>query len=549
MLLLRKWTLLTLLFCTATKLFAQSLPDDMPPFTVTLNNTQADGYLFVTPIDMTTPNSNWPSTILLLDAQGSPVFYMPVSSANAAPYPRKAIGNFQIHNNGLMSFTDALFGPDENIIIMDSSFTIIDTLTCTPPYKLDGHDFVFTDDGHYHLLAMEERILDMSALVTESGPNGDTNCVVTGHIIQEFDENKILVGEWKSLDHFALDDIYWYNFVTPSSVDHAHVNSLFVDHDGNYVISSRSLNEVTRINRSTGDIMWRLGGKNNEFTLFGDTTQFTAQHDAQYFPDGTVLIFDNGTFTEPDKVARLLTYQLDTVAMTANELVNFWHPDDFYSGFMGSYRNVGPNHKLVCWGGGYNYSIGKAIQEYDQFWNETMAVDFEDGVVSYRALKAEIPWSINRPEIVCDGFNSSLSGPANATSYLWSTGDTTESITITAVGTYQLWTNQGDGFISSEPFEVVDLNDLCETSGFEDLPHFDLTIFPNPFSDQLTVEIDGASINYLLEIASLDGKMVYATNFEGTTHSFRTEQLNSGMYLLTVKTNGKTVAVRRIVKE
>ena len=37
------------------------------------------------------------------------------------------------------------------------------------------------------------------------------------------------------------------------------------------MISSRHLNEITKISRTTGDIIWRFGGKNNQFTFVNDT--------------------------------------------------------------------------------------------------------------------------------------------------------------------------------------------------------------------------------------------------------------------------------------
>ena len=45
--------------------------------------------------------------------------------------------------------------------------------------------------------------------------------------------------------------------------------------DGNLLLSCRHLDEVIKINKNTGNIMWRLGGeasKNNEFTFLNDTT-------------------------------------------------------------------------------------------------------------------------------------------------------------------------------------------------------------------------------------------------------------------------------------
>jgi hypothetical protein len=496
----------------------QVLPPEVPPFEVNLNGVQEGGHLFATAVDMQNPTSDWPSTVMLTTEQGELVFYMPITDSAAAPYPRTAVGNFQLHPDGRMSFSDKLFGQEGNIYIMDSTFQVIDTLNCTPQYTLDGHDFVITDDGHYHLLAMEERIMDASSLVTESGQFGDTACVVTGHIIQEFDQNKNLVGEWKSLDHFALSDIYYYYFTNPAAVDHAHVNSLFVDFDGHYVISSRSLNEITRINRQTGQIMWRLGGKNNQFTFAGDTLPFTAQHDAQYYDDGTVVLFDNASNSIPDHVSRMLIYQMDTVNMTVFDSHNFQHPLNLPSGFMGSARTLDQNNFIISWGGGFNYSVGSSIQEFDNLWNEVMELDFEDGFTSYRALKAELPFELPRPVITCTESTQTLTTTATYESYFWSTGETTASILVSTPGTYQVWTNVGDGFMSSESIEILDANNVCAAwVGIAEASKHELEVFPIPASDQLTVKIpNNTSGQVLLQLIDMQGRAVLSKVASGT---------------------------------
>lgn len=522
------------------------MPSIVPPFTANINGSPQGGHLFMTAIDILNPTSDWPSTLMLLDEQAELLFYMPITNASSAPYPRKAVGNFQMHSDGRMSFTDRLFGPVGNIYIMDSTFFVTDTLNCTAPYQLDGHDFVISPDGHYHLLAMEERVMDASALLTESGQAGDANCVVTGHIIQEFDENKNLVGEWKSLDHFALPDIYDYYFTDPLAMDHAHVNSLFVDFEGNYIISSRSLNEITRINHQTGDIMWRLGGKNNEFTFLIDTLQFTSQHDAQYFSDGTLVLFDNATNTIPDYVSRMLVYDLDNINMTVTPALNFQHPLNFPSGFMGSARTLDLDNFIISWGGGYDYSQGKSIQEFDDLWNEVLSVDLQDGFASYRALKSEIPWQINRPVITCNDGTSTLSTLENYSSYYWSTGETTPSITISSTGSYQVWTNVGDGFMSSEIFVVVDMNDLCNVSGLSELPEQNISVYPVPASSEITVDW-GQNSNEVIEIVIYDlvgRKLLEQTSDQGAKQIvLNTQEIPSGMYTLRMidRSNGGIV--------
>ena len=73
--------------------------------------------------------------------------------------------------------------------------------------------------------------------------------------------------------------------------------------------------DVTKINRSTGDIMWRLGGTQNDFTLVGDTYFFSGHHDIRRLDNGHVTIFDNNDGTA--NYSRVVEYDLDEVNMIA----------------------------------------------------------------------------------------------------------------------------------------------------------------------------------------------------------------------------------------
>jgi hypothetical protein len=542
-------TLIILLSICAISKAQVALPPVVPPFDVNVNGTPAIGHIFTSAIDMSGPNSDWPSTIMLMDNEGDLIYYLPFSDSSIAPYPRKAIGDFKLHVDGRMSFTDALFGTDSSIYIMDSTFFIIDTIYCSPGYKLDGHDFQITSDGHYHLLAMEERIMDASSLTTEGGETGDVNCTVTGHIIQEYDANKNLIREWKSLDHFSINDTYEYYFTDPLNLEHAHINSLFIDYEGNYIISSRSLNEITRINRLTGQIIWRLGGLNNEFTFLDDPLQFTAQHDAQYYSDGTVVLFDNATNTLPDHVSRMLEYQMDTVAMTVSSVLKFQHPLNLPSGFMGSARKLDSNHFIINWGGGYDYAIGSSIQEFDGLWNETLEIDFSPGFAPYRAVKSIIPWKINRPEINCNGSTMTLSTVQNHATYLWSTGETTPSISINDIGSYQVWTDAGQGLLSSVVYEVTDLNDLCQTSNsITEIDIQNLIIYPNPTDGDFSIDLGNNYGDIIITITDLNGQFIQTKKYDQAQILHLSIDEPSATYLLTIKIENKSKTIKLIKK-
>src|SRR5690606_33427409 len=99
-------------------------------------------------------------------------------------------------------------------------------------------------------------------------------------------------------------------------IDYAHGNAVELDSDGNILISSRHMNEITKIDRTTGEIIWRWGGKNNEFTFVNDTLAFSFQHDIRRLPNGNVTLFDNGNHHKPPR-SRAVEYELDEVNKTA----------------------------------------------------------------------------------------------------------------------------------------------------------------------------------------------------------------------------------------
>ena len=102
-----------------------------------------------------------------------------------------------------------------------------------------------------------------------------------------------MVFQWRSWDHFKFEESK--ADLTGDRVNPVHGNSFELDHDGNLIISSRRMDEITKIDRQTGEIIWRLGGKANEFTFINDPEPFFSQHDARRLANGNITIFDNHT--------------------------------------------------------------------------------------------------------------------------------------------------------------------------------------------------------------------------------------------------------------
>ena len=106
---------------------------------------------------------------------------------------------------------------------------------------------------------------------------GNPNAVVEGLVIQELNSEHEVIFEWKSWDHFNVTDNTYLD-LTSSSIQFIHANAIDIDYDGHFLISSRNLDEITKIHRTTGDIIWRWGGSQNEFEFVNDYP-FTHQLD------------------------------------------------------------------------------------------------------------------------------------------------------------------------------------------------------------------------------------------------------------------------------
>ncbi|HMC75638.1 MAG TPA: arylsulfotransferase family protein, partial [Vicinamibacterales bacterium] len=74
--------------------------------------------------------------------------------------------------------------------------------------------------------------------------------------------------EWHSVGHVRLIESYYHLPRNPDKTyDYFHINTIEVDRDGNFLVSARNTHTIYKINRKTGAVMWRLGGKRSDFEL------------------------------------------------------------------------------------------------------------------------------------------------------------------------------------------------------------------------------------------------------------------------------------------
>jgi len=459
------------------------LPAPVPNIESIVSGSPSPGNLFIGPRSRNVTDT-LPSSIMVCDSVGQPIWHSSIVVPNTPSYANAFPADFKLLNDSTMSYCIRPYG---NYVFhfLDRDFNLIDTLICVPD-DTDEHEMIEDLQGNRYYLCKQFSNEDCSGLNTIDGLPGGSNCNVLSIRLVVEDPAGNTLWTWNTLDHISIPETSPFYFFTPNYLDHAHTNSIAFDLDSNLVLSHRNNFQIMKINRTNGDVMWRLGGVNNEFTFIGDSIQFTGQHDARILPNGNLSIFDNGTFQQ---FARYIEYELDTVAMTATLVREHRHPTLENAAIMGSSQYLPDSNVLACWGGHFTTFHTPKITEYAPDGSITMQVKLPYEYTSYRAYKEVLPFALERPEVTCDNGSLTFSAPPGYSTYAWNTGDTTQTISVTSPGTYQVWVNHGIGFLNSRKYVVTDINNICLALNQENPTHETLSGYPNPFEDRLTLEI------------------------------------------------------------
>jgi len=307
---------------------SDTLPKGFPGISVLTNSNPAKGRIYCATFERLQNNSY----LIILDNNGIPVFY------RHTPEP---CYDFKMQPNGLMTYF-------QNIALkfyaLDSSYNVTDSFYCGNGYETDLHDLIFKDNGNYLIMSYDPQRVNMSKIY----PGGQKDANVVGLILQEIDPQNNVVFQWRSWDHFNILDGDSVNF-SLGNIDYVHGNSIQIDYDGNYIISCRNMSEVTKINKETGEIIYRLGGKNNQFNFMNDSIKFSYQHAFRITPGGTYTLFDNGNFHTP-KFSRVVEYRINEAERTAENVWEYRNDPSLYAFAMGYAERLANGNTTISWG-------------------------------------------------------------------------------------------------------------------------------------------------------------------------------------------------------
>jgi hypothetical protein len=367
------------------------IPSGVLSYTIAAGGTPSAGYTLLAPQPY--PGTTGPQYLPIVDKSGAPVWYYETSPICG--------GDFQQQPDG--SFTIAVVDPEHSITGLNEPITVyrqIDVLGNTlktwtaqnlpnapTPVVItgtDSHDIRIQPNGDALLFGLVEKTMDL----TQYG--GQSNANVVGNVFERVTPDGTVSFSWNTFDHLDVANIDpAAATVSGPVVDFTHANAIDVTADGNYLLGFRDLSQLIKIDSKTGDIIWKLGGADGQFTFVNDSLGgFSCQHGGRELPNGDILMLDDGDGHQP-KQSRAVEYKLDTTAtpMTATLV---WSSEDspaMYTTILGYAQRIANGNTLITYG-----QTGR-VQEVDAtgklLWDLTDPVIDQVDFGIYRAYRMD----------------------------------------------------------------------------------------------------------------------------------------------------------------
>ncbi len=350
----------------ATKDSSLLFPSDFPQ--IYLQNKKSNNSYFIG-INQSTINY-----LAIIDNNEVPLFY------KSTPF---RIYDFKIQPSGIITYYDAA---KSKFYGMDSLYQVVDSFFCRNGYSTNYHELQVLPNGHSFVIALDPQKIKMDTVK----PGTYTYATVIGNVIQEINEDKKVVWQWRTWDHYKVTDadsnvVDFYQ----KAFEYSHINSIDIVDKDRIIFSVKHFNEITEVNRNSGKIIWRLGGYNNQFKLSGGFTNFKLQHDARLVNGNRLTLFDNQSI-EGDQNSRALIFNIDEQTKTANLIESISHNPDLFSRNMGNMQYTSDGNWIIGWGntGGHSFFMSKVDNNGNTISNDSLVS--QNYVYSYRAFT--FPW-------------------------------------------------------------------------------------------------------------------------------------------------------------
>lgn len=372
-----------------TRNYIRTLPMIYSSATI-LSNDPEDGYYYF----------NLNNYLFKTDTKGNVVFYKQLDGNVLSGYDFKRTEvDGKVYYSYLASYEPADNAALEGVgylrcyaVVLDENYNEIDRVWCLVETDgrttvLENHQFTILGEKHYLVSAyVGKRVMN----IPQDVPHSQLGARVVADVIQEIKDGQV-IWEWDSTEHpelyaLSVESNDFYN-ETVQWADYAHFNAIAVDpRDQNLVCSFRNLDAILKLDRTTGEILWILGGSGDQFGLT-EAQQFSHQHDIRVTEDGAYTLFNNGNAddTMENGATSILKFYLDEENKTVTDFESY-SVEKSFSGAMGSAQELSKGHYVISWG--QSVSPNTMFSEID-FAENTVRFEFcyPGTAMNYRVYK------------------------------------------------------------------------------------------------------------------------------------------------------------------
>lgn len=307
---------------------------------MTLSGTPSEGYTIISPLALSADTA----VIVAIDSTGEVCWYRLFAEGTPS-----VLGQ-QMPNGSFVMFLGRTQGWQPTygrFVEFTPAGEVLRQYEAVSPFYTDNHDILLSpsDTGvnDVSMFGYELRPMDLTSL------GGPSNALVAGHVIVRQTPSGQLKFLWNAWDHYGISDWIEPTGVNPP-LDFDHPNSLVFDSAGDYVVSFRNMGAIATISSNTGETVWQLGGRRNQFTLTNDPLGgFSAQHSVSVLRNGRLLLYDNGLSHNPPE-SRAVEYELDLGAKTATMTWEFRHTPPVFTPAVGSVQRYSNGNTLLGFG-------------------------------------------------------------------------------------------------------------------------------------------------------------------------------------------------------
>lgn len=238
---------------------------------------------------------------------------------------------------------------ESNYAMAGTDYKVFKRFEAGNGYTSDPHEFTMATPTTAYVNSFRSVIMDLRRF------GGLKRTPVMDNVAQEIDlRTGQVIWEWHSLGNIAINETF---MPIPKKItrpfDYFHLNSIDRDKDGNMIFSARHTRALYKVNRETGKVMWRMGGKKSDFKI-GKGMYFAYQHDFRRHADGTYSMFDNGAAGGPLKavsqVAKGLRFRINERSKTTTLVDRYVHPDRLYAPSQGNTQVLPNGNAFIGWG-------------------------------------------------------------------------------------------------------------------------------------------------------------------------------------------------------